>query len=90
MLVFADSDHAGASTPIASCQRYHDLVTPGSWFVMEDTDGPAADGWRRRNSSAEYPDFDVDPQCEKFYMTFNPGGYLRRAAHSVQLGGRPT
>jgi cephalosporin hydroxylase len=76
VLVIADSDHTSEHTA-RELARYHDLVTPGSWFVMEDTDGPGP-----RAAVEEFlavnPHFAVDEQCEKFHMTFNPGGYLRR------------
>ncbi|HEX5720179.1 MAG TPA: CmcI family methyltransferase [Thermoanaerobaculia bacterium] len=76
VLVFADSDHSTEHT-YNELALYHDLVTPDSWFVMEDTDG---DGPRQavRKFLAEHPEFYADDQCEKFFMTFNPGGYLRR------------
>ena len=77
VLVIADSDHAAAHA-YRELQLYHDLVTPGSWFVMEDTDGPGPRA-AVEQFLAEHPEFDVDEQCEKFHMTFNPAGYLRRS-----------
>ena len=76
VLVIADSDHSDEHA-FRELEQYHDMVTPGSWFVMEDTDGP---GPRKavQRFLAEHPEFASDPQCEKFHMTFNPGGYLRR------------
>jgi cephalosporin hydroxylase len=78
VLVFADSDHSTGHTA-QELELYHDLVTPGSWFVMEDTDG---EGPRLAVGRflAAHPEFHADEQCEKFFMTFNPGGYLRRRA----------
>lgn len=76
VLVIADSDHAEAHA-YRELQLYHDLVTPWSWFVMEDTDGPGPRAAVER-FLAEHPEFVADEQCEKFHMTFNPAGYLRR------------
>jgi len=76
ILVFADSDHSPEHT-YAELSLYHDLITPGSWFVMEDTDGQGPRASVQR-FLAEHPDFYPDAQCEKFFMTFNPGGYLRK------------
>lgn len=76
VLVFADSDHSPEHT-YDELAAYHDLVTPGSWFVMEDTDGEGPRAAVAR-FLAEHPEFYADPQCEKFFMTFNPGGYLRK------------
>ena len=76
VLVVADSDHSPEHTG-NELELYHDLVTPGSWFVMKDTDG---EGPRLAvtNFLSGHPEFYADEQCEKFFMTFNPGGYLRR------------
>jgi cephalosporin hydroxylase len=76
VLVIADSDHSYEHT-LQELALYHTLVTPGSWFVMEDTDGPGPRQAVERFLS-EHVEFYVDAQCEKFHMTFNPGGYLRR------------
>ncbi len=76
VMVIADSDHSYEHA-YQELQQYHDLVTPGSWFIMEDTDGHGPRQAVARFVS-EHPEFSVDVQCEKFHMTFNPGGYLRR------------
>ena len=76
ILVIADSDHS-ASHAYRELSLYHDLVTPESWFIMEDTDGAGPRAAVAR-FLAEQPAFAVDQECEKFHMTFNPGGYLRR------------
>lgn len=78
VLVIADSDHSQEHA-YAELQAYHELVTPGSYFIMEDTnirhDGPGAAVTR---FLAEHPEFEVDRTLEKFFLTFNPGGYLQR------------
>ena len=78
VIVIADSNHSVAHT-YAELKLYADVVTPGSWFVMEDTDGPEPRTAVER-FLAEDERFAADPQCEKFYLTFNPGGYLLRRA----------
>jgi cephalosporin hydroxylase len=86
VLVILDSDHARDHV-LAELRLYGPIVTPGSYLVVEDTNvngnpvfpdhgpGPA-------EALAEYlagnPEFDVDTECEKFGLTFNPGGFLRR------------
>jgi len=76
VMVIADSDHSYEHT-YQELVLYHGLVTPGSWLIMEDTDGP---GPRQAVDQflAEHREFSADAHCEKFHMTFNPGGYLRR------------
>lgn len=86
VLVILDSDHSErhVSDELAI---YSELVTPGSYVIVEDTNlnghpanpehgpGPmeAVDAFLRRN-----PQFQIDAAREKFFMTFNPRGYLRR------------
>jgi cephalosporin hydroxylase len=76
VMVIADSDHSYQHA-YQELVLYHDIVTPESWFVMEDTDGAGPREAVKRFVS-ERPEFSPDPQCEKFHMTFNPDGYLRR------------
>jgi cephalosporin hydroxylase len=78
VLVVADSDHSFEHTrdELAS---YHSLVTPGSYFVMEDTNIPN-DGPKQavEHFLRNHPEFEVARELEKFQLTFNPGGFLRR------------
>jgi cephalosporin hydroxylase len=85
-MVTLDSDHHAAHVA-EELRLYSQLVTPGSYLVVEDTHfngypilpkfgpGPheAVDAFLRSN-----PDFTRDGSREKFGMTFNPGGWLRR------------
>jgi cephalosporin hydroxylase len=86
VMVVLDSDHA-MSHVRAELDLYAPMVTPGCYLVVEDTNvnghpvyplhGPGpmealADFLPR------HPEFEVDGECEKFMLTFNPGGYLRR------------
>jgi cephalosporin hydroxylase len=78
VLVIADSDHSQEHA-YAELHTYCHLVTPGSYFIMEDTnipfDGPGAAVARFLD---EHPEFESDLGMQKFLLTFNPGGYLRR------------
>lgn len=88
VLVVLDSDHRKEHV-LEELQLYAPVVTPGSYLVVEDTilnghpvspefgPGPmeAVEEFLRTN-----PSFEADRGCEKLYLTFNPKGYLRRAA----------
>lgn len=86
VLVFLDSDHTEQHV-LAELRRYHGFVTPGSYLVVEDTNinghpvlpglgpGPmeAVDKFLAENDQ-----FEIDPSREKFMLTFNPRGFLKR------------
>lgn len=86
VLVILDSDHSRDHV-LAELRAYADLVTVGSYVVVEDTNvnghpaypefgpGPmeAVDAFL-----AEDDRFVIDEGMEKFFMTFNPRGYLRK------------
>ena len=86
VMVILDSDHSFAHVR-AEIAAYAGLVTPGSYLVVEDTNvnghpvapefgpGPYEAVEELLGRSA---DFVVDDSCEKFRMTFNPRGFLRR------------
>jgi len=85
-LVILDSDHRKEHVR-AELEAYAPLVGPGGYVVVEDTNvnghpvlpdfgpGPmeAVDDFLE-----EHPEFTVDTSREKYLMTFNPRGYLRR------------
>jgi cephalosporin hydroxylase len=89
VLVILDSDH-GAEHVLQELRLYSPLVTPGSYLIIEDTNinghptfrshgpGPmeAVQAFLREDAS-----FSVDTAREKFYLTFNPCGYLRKHVH---------
>jgi predicted O-linked N-acetylglucosamine transferase (SPINDLY family)/cephalosporin hydroxylase len=93
VLVILDSDHS-ANHVIQELRLYSPLVTPGSYLIVEDTNinghpvapdfgsGPmeAVKAFLSDNSY-----FSVSTDCEKFYFTFNPSGYLKRSLSSESV-----
>jgi cephalosporin hydroxylase len=86
VMVILDSDHREPHVR-AELEIYPELVTPGCYLIVEDTNvnghpvypthgpGPmeAVAGFL-----PGHPEFVVDRGREKFMLTFNPSGYLRR------------
>jgi cephalosporin hydroxylase len=86
VLVILDSDHSQAHVR-DELAAYASLVTSGSYLIVEDSNinghpaltefgpGPmeAIDEFLATSS-----DFEIDRTREKFLLTFNPRGYLRR------------
>jgi cephalosporin hydroxylase len=93
VMVILDSEHE-ADHVLAELRAYAPLVTPGSYLIIEDTNingnpvlpdfgpGPreALDRFLEETNG-----FVVDERREKFFMTFNPRGYLRRSSESAKL-----
>ena len=84
--VIEDSSHECAQT-LEVLRAYEELVRPGGYFIVEDTIcwhgldvGPQPGPWEAvQTFLAEQPGcWAVDRQREKFGMTWNPGGYLRK------------
>ncbi len=86
VLVCLDSDH-GRDHVLEELRQYADLVGVGQYLIVEDTivhgnpvhpdhgPGPAE---ALRIFLAEDQRFEVDRARERFFLTFNRGGYLRR------------
>jgi cephalosporin hydroxylase len=86
VMVILDSNHRREHV-LAELQAYSPFVTPGDYLIVEDTNinghpvaedfgpGPmeAVEGFMAGNK-----EFSIDESREKFFMTFNPRGYLRR------------
>ena len=88
IMVLLDSDHARDHV-LQELEIYSNWVTLGSYLVVEDTNvnghpveprfGPGP-----MEATQEFlqghPEFEIDRSREKLLLTFNPGGFLRRAA----------
>jgi cephalosporin hydroxylase len=86
ILVVLDSDHSQAHVE-AELAAYAPLVPVGCYLIVEDSNigliredlmpGPlqALESFLSRRE-----DFEIDHEREKFLITFNPSGYLRRVA----------
>ena len=86
VMVILDSDHKKDHV-LEELRLYSPFVTKGSYLIVEDTNvngrpvfpgfgpgpGEAVDEFLKKN-----PAFARDPSRERFFVTFNPGGYLRR------------
>ena len=86
VMVILDSDHKKDHVA-GELEVYAPLVTKGSYLIVEDTNingrpvfpgfgpgpGEAVDDFLATN-----PAFERDGRRERFFVTFNPGGYLRR------------
>jgi cephalosporin hydroxylase len=88
VMVMLDSDHSFEHV-LQELRLYSDLVTAGSYLIVEDTnlaghpvktylsDGPFE---AVKEFQATDRRFSIDHSREKFFLTFNPSGFLRRDA----------
>jgi cephalosporin hydroxylase len=88
VMVILDSDHS-KSHVLQELRFYCELVSPGSYLIVEDTN---VNGYPVFPEHGEGPceavqaflaqdrRFIADTSREKFFVTFNPGGYLKRIA----------
>lgn len=85
-MVVLDSDHSAAHV-LKEMRLYSPLVSPGCYLIVEDTNinghpslpehGPGPlEAVREFLKSDRH--FEIDRSREKFLLTFNPSGYLRR------------
>jgi cephalosporin hydroxylase len=86
VMVLLDSDHSRDHV-LDELRLFSRYVTKGQYLVVEDTNvhgHPVAPEHGPGPTEAiaaflqETHDFVIDPTPEKFYLTFNPRGYLRR------------
>ena len=93
-LVVLDSDHSRDHV-LRELELYGPLVTEGSYLIVEDTNvnghpvTPSFGPGPMEAVEAFLPttdEFEVDATREKFYFSFNPGGFLRRTTPSRSSG----
>lgn len=92
VLVVLDSDHSQAHVE-AELEAYAPLVPVGGYVIVEDSNigriredlmpGPlqAVETFLSRSD-----EFEIDREREKFLITFNPSGYLRRVRPAAGRG----
>lgn len=88
VLVILDSDHSRDHVR-AEMDFYHQLVTEGSYLIVEDTNLGGNPVWPQEDGGpmaardafmAEHAEFRTDLTREKFFVTQNPRGFLLRVA----------
>jgi cephalosporin hydroxylase len=86
VMVILDSDHSKVHV-LNELRIYSELVTRGSYLIVEDmclNGHPVYPGFGLGPMEAveeflkESKDFVADRRREKYYITFNPKGYLKR------------
>lgn len=86
ILVILDSDHKKEHV-LTELKMYSPFIPKGGYIIAEDTNlnghpvdpGHGPGPWEAvEEFLAENPKFSRDPRGDKFYLTFNPGGILRR------------
>jgi cephalosporin hydroxylase len=90
LVVLGPSPDGGAV--LEQLRLYGALVTAGSYLIVEDTHADDQTGERRAAAVEallrEDRSFAVDHAREKFYLSFNRGGYLRRVGTLAPSSGR--
>lgn len=90
VIAVLDSDHS-QSYVLQEMKTYSPLVTPGSYLIVEDTSingHPVAPQYGPGPMEAvaaflkESNSFVIDKSREKFFMSFNPNGYLKKTVHA--------
>jgi cephalosporin hydroxylase len=89
VIVILDSDHSRDHV-LNELRLYAPLVSSGSYLIVEDSNinghpvvpdfgpGPAE---AVTEFLSETDEFEIDRSREKFFLTFNPSGYLRKRTH---------
>jgi len=89
VIVALDSDHSKENV-LNELLAYHPLVTVGSYLIVEDTNinghpsfpshGPGPFEAVQEFLSSHGDQFETDSHCERFLITMNPSGWLKRKA----------
>lgn len=88
VFVILDSDHSQAHVA-AELEAYADLVTPGAFLIVEDTNvngHPVLPEFGPGPAEAvaaflpAHPEFEADALPERYLISMHPGGWLRRIA----------
>ena len=86
VMVVLDSDHA-CDHVLKEMEIYGSMVSPGSYMIVEDSNvnghpvkpehgpGPME---AIQSYMQKHDDFEIDLSREKFFMTQNPNGFLRK------------
>lgn len=86
VMVILDSDHTKPHV-LRELELYSQLVTSRQYLIVEDsnihghpvrTDLPAGPYEAIESWLPKQEDFVIDKACERYLLTFNPNGYLRR------------
>lgn len=88
IMVILDSDHSKDHV-LKELELYHGFVSKGCYLVVEDSNingHPVYSGFGQGPGPMEametflplHPEFAADKSKEKFLMSFNPNGYLKR------------
>lgn len=85
VMIIEDSSHTFDNT-FKALENYKDIVTVGSYLIIEDgicdiidlgvNPGPmkAVEKWIKTNNE----NFEIDREKERYIMTYNPKGYIKR------------
>lgn len=81
-LVIHDASHV-AEVVLEDLSNYSDLVAPGSYLIVEDgvrdfIAGKPGPVMAVNEFMKAHPEFELDPTRERFGLTYNPRGFLRR------------
>ena len=88
VMVILDSDHSKEHV-LKELELYNGLVSKDSYLIVEDSNlngHPVHSGWGTGPGPMEaieeflqkHPEFIIDKTREKFLMSFNPNGYLKK------------